>query len=217
MLNYYEILELEKNASQEEIAWNYSRLSLKFHPKKNEQKDLVYNNVKFSQIAEAFEVLSNHSLKGVYDFYGNEGLKYGVLDDQGNLKGGYKFNGDAFTVFEKYFGTRNPHMLLKDSEPSNDDFGSMFNSGFGGLYNITSHPPKDIELELEVSLEEIYCGALKCIKYKKTIVETSGRTTVEKEFERDIEVIRGVNAGEKYIFIGEGNEKLGYSNCKSIY
>ena len=35
MKNYYEILEIEKNSSQEEISWAYSRLALKFHPKKN--------------------------------------------------------------------------------------------------------------------------------------------------------------------------------------
>lgn len=58
MKNYYEILELELNANQEEIAWAYNRLSLKYHPKKNPKDDLIYNNHKFSLIAEAYEVLS---------------------------------------------------------------------------------------------------------------------------------------------------------------
>jgi molecular chaperone DnaJ len=59
MKKYYEDLELERDATQENIAWAYCRLSLQYHPKRNEQKDLVYNNFKFSQIAEAYEVLSN--------------------------------------------------------------------------------------------------------------------------------------------------------------
>jgi DnaJ-class molecular chaperone len=59
MKNYYEFLEIEKNSSQEEISWAYSRLALKFHPKKNEQKDFIFNNFKFAQIAEAYEVLAN--------------------------------------------------------------------------------------------------------------------------------------------------------------
>lgn len=59
MKSYYEILELESNATQEEISWAFSRLSLKYHPKRNEKKDFIYNNFKFSEIAEAYEVLSN--------------------------------------------------------------------------------------------------------------------------------------------------------------
>lgn len=214
MLDYYEILELEKKASQEEIAWAYSRLALKYHPKKNEQKEYIYNNMKFSQIAEAFEVLSNHNLKGVYDFYGKDGLFYGITDNEGNLKGGYKFNGDSYGVFERFFGTRNPHVLLKDSQPSSDDFGSMFNSAFGGLYNTFTDPPNDLLVDLELSLEEIYFGGLKTIKYSKTIIQLSGRTTETKEFERDVDLAKGLMNGDELKFIGEGNEKPGYSNCK---
>ena len=58
MKNYYEILDLEKDATQEQISWAYSRLALKYHPKRNEQKDFIYNNHQFSRIAEAYEVLS---------------------------------------------------------------------------------------------------------------------------------------------------------------
>lgn len=57
--NYYEVLELNRNANQESIANSYSRLSLKYHPKRNEQKDIVYNNYKFASISEAYDVLSN--------------------------------------------------------------------------------------------------------------------------------------------------------------
>lgn len=59
MKDYYNVLELEKKANQEEINWAYSRLALKHHPKRNPPEDFIYNNYKFAEIAEAFEVLSN--------------------------------------------------------------------------------------------------------------------------------------------------------------
>ena len=59
--NYYEILELSRNCTQEDIANAYRRLSLKFHPKNiSEQEKAVYE-FQFSQVAEAYEVLSDRN------------------------------------------------------------------------------------------------------------------------------------------------------------
>jgi molecular chaperone DnaJ len=57
--NYYEILEVQRNSTQEEIANSYRRLSLKFHPKRNSSKEFAINNFYFNEIAEAYEVLSD--------------------------------------------------------------------------------------------------------------------------------------------------------------
>jgi DnaJ-class molecular chaperone len=114
-LNYYEKLELTKNANQEEIAHAYRRLSLKYHPKRNINKDFAVNNFYFHQIAEAYEVLSDPNKKSVYDVYGEDGLKKGVKDS--NIwyqKGGYSFGGDAYKIYEKFFGSNNPFLTIKD-------------------------------------------------------------------------------------------------------
>lgn len=59
MTDYYQTLELSRDASQEEISWAYSRLALKYHPKRNRDTDFIVNNFYFNQISEAYEVLSN--------------------------------------------------------------------------------------------------------------------------------------------------------------
>ena len=46
--------------------------------------------------------------------HGETGLRNGVLDKQKNLKGGYKYGGNAYEIFEKFFGTWNPFTLIKD-------------------------------------------------------------------------------------------------------
>jgi curved DNA-binding protein CbpA len=60
--NYYEILELNRGSSCEEIANSYSRLALKFHPKNSSESERAVYNYEFHQIAEAYEVLSDRKL-----------------------------------------------------------------------------------------------------------------------------------------------------------
>ncbi len=57
--NYYEVLELRRNCTQEEIANAYRRLALKFHPKKSPESEKAVNNFEFNKVAEAYEVLSD--------------------------------------------------------------------------------------------------------------------------------------------------------------
>ena len=57
--NYYEILELPRTCSQEEISESYRRLSLKYHPKLASPENSAVSEFKFQQLAEAYEVLSD--------------------------------------------------------------------------------------------------------------------------------------------------------------
>ena len=57
--NYYENLEISRGCTQEDISNSFRRLSLKYHPKKNSKEDFAFNNYKFHQIVEAYEVLSD--------------------------------------------------------------------------------------------------------------------------------------------------------------
>ena len=217
MKNYYETLELEKSCSQEEISWAYSRLALKYHPKRNEAKDFTYNNFKFAEIAEAFEVLSNYEFKAIFDFNGYDALTNGILDKQGNLKGGYKFSGNSYKIFEGYFGTKNPYTLIKDTDRINDEFGTLFGSAFGGLYNNFTDPPKDLEIQVELTLEELYIGCFKKVTFNKVINNFDGRTTETIETSKDIQIFKGTKCGDIKIYKGEGNQKPGYTNCNFLF
>eukprot|EP00966_Prymnesium_polylepis_P245254 5673523-Prymnesium_polylepis.1 len=61
---------------------------------------------KFDNIAEAYEVLSNSARRAIFDQYGEAGLKNGVPDGSGGVKGGkYQFNNNATEIFTTFFGT----------------------------------------------------------------------------------------------------------------
>ena len=63
---YYETLELSRNASNDQICEAFRKLSLRYHPDRNPDQRKSYYN-KFCEICESFEVLSDSNLKGIYD------------------------------------------------------------------------------------------------------------------------------------------------------
>ena len=72
--DYYEILELDRKASQEDIKEAYRNLSLRFNPKKASRSNETFYNYKFHKIAEAYIVLSDPYKKGLYDNHGRDAL-----------------------------------------------------------------------------------------------------------------------------------------------
>ncbi|XP_054722433.1 dnaJ protein homolog 1-like [Uloborus diversus] len=106
--DYYKILGISKNASDDEIKKAYRKLALKFHPDKNKTPEA---EEKFKEVAEAYEVLSDKKKKDLYDQFGEEGLKGGLGGGGGNTGGSnftYTFHGDPRQTFAQFFGTDNP-------------------------------------------------------------------------------------------------------------
>ena len=68
MTNYYEILNLKKNASVDDIKKSYKKMALKYHPDKN--KNSKESEKKFKEISEAYEVLMDSNKRNMYDIYG---------------------------------------------------------------------------------------------------------------------------------------------------
>ena len=88
-MDYYKILEINKNASQEEIKKAYRKKALKYHPDRNPNDPS--SEAKFKEVSEAYEVLSDDGKKRIYDQYGNAGRSILSLD---NRFGGRRLRGD---------------------------------------------------------------------------------------------------------------------------
>ncbi|XP_056220623.1 dnaJ homolog subfamily B member 6b isoform X2 [Seriola aureovittata] len=116
MVEYYQILGVHKNATQDDIKKAYRKLALKWHPDKNPDNKEEAEK-KFKELSEAYEVLSDENKRNIYDRYGKEGLSGG---GGGGGGGGHydHFGGGSFTfrnpedVFREFFGGRDPFAEL---------------------------------------------------------------------------------------------------------
>ncbi|CAK9808399.1 DnaJ homolog subfamily B member 4 [Anthophora plagiata] len=104
--DYYKILGISKNASDDDIKKAYRKLALKYHPDKNRSAGA---EEKFKEIAEAYEVLSDAKKREVYDKFGEEGLKGGAGSAGGGGGGTtYTYHGDPKATFAQFFGSASP-------------------------------------------------------------------------------------------------------------
>uniref|UniRef100_A0A2K5W2A9 DnaJ heat shock protein family (Hsp40) member B6 n=1 Tax=Macaca fascicularis TaxID=9541 RepID=A0A2K5W2A9_MACFA len=114
MVDYYEVLGVQRHASPEDIKKAYRKLALKWHPDKNpENKEEAER--KFKQVAEAYEVLSDAKKRDIYDKYGKEGLN-------GGGGGGSHFD----SPFEFGFTFRNPDDVFREFFGGRDPFSFEF-------------------------------------------------------------------------------------------
>lgn len=144
---YYEVLEVSKSASYEEIKKAYRKKAIQYHPDKNPgDKE---SEEKFKEAAEAYEILGNEEKRKRYDQFGHAGI--GGSYGNGGFGGGMSME-DIFSQF-------------------GDIFGGHF--GFGGFGSSRStqrvNRGSDLRVKVKLSLKEIATGVEKKIKVKKYV------------------------------------------------
>jgi len=95
--DYYEVLGVPRNASEEQVKKAFRRLAMQYHPDRNKEDDA---EAKFKEIGEAYEVLSDPEKRGAYDRFGHAGLQ-GL--DFGRPFEGFDFGGFG-DIFDAFFG-----------------------------------------------------------------------------------------------------------------
>ena len=203
--NYYEVLGIKRDAPEEDIANAYKKLALRWHPHFSKD-DPNTTNYHFSQISEAYQVLSDQVKRAFYDKYGEKKLKEGFFAE-GELKGGYRFADNAQQIFEKFFTDNN--IFAKVFDKGIDSQGSMFGYAFGGQNYQETKTLKDLEVEIECSLAQLYNGCSYPVKFQRTVVNLDGRTTSQVELTKIIEIHPGSSKDSVIEYENEGNETPG--------
>lgn len=151
MRDYYQILGVQKNASQEEIKRAYYKLAHKYHPDKGGDKE------KMKEINEAYQILSDKDKRNQYDKFGSAGFDSNAFAGNGN---NYNWAWSNFSGPDLDF----------DFENLDDIFGDFF--GFGSKESKRKNFKKgsNIRVDLEISLEDVLKNSEKEIDLKKYIV-----------------------------------------------
>ena len=149
--DYYEVLEVTRTATEQEIKSSYRRLALKFHPDRNPGDKASED--KFKEAAEAYAVLIDTDKRHMYDRFGHAGLG-------GAATGG--FDPNTFTGFEDILGG------LGDIFGFGDVFG-------GGRRRGGPQRGADLRYDLEISFQEAAKGTEASIQIpRQTACETCG-------------------------------------------
>jgi molecular chaperone DnaJ len=128
--DYYEILEVERGASDDELKKAFRRLAMEHHPDRN--GGCTDSEKRFKELNEAYSVLSDPNKRAAYDRFGHAGVN-------GQGAGGAQFN-DIHDIF-------------------NEVFGSAFSDMFGGGRRPQGpRRGQDLRYDLEITLEQAYAG-----------------------------------------------------------
>ena len=148
--DYYEVLGVSRNATEEEIKKAYRKLAIKYHPDKNPGDKEAEE--KFKEAAEAYDVLSKPDKRARYDQFGHAGM--GGASGAGGFGGGFSMD-DIFSQF-------------------GDIFGGHF-GGFGGFGGGSARSGRrvnrgsDIRIRVKLSLKDIMHGVEKTVKINKLV------------------------------------------------
>src|SRR6187402_2688654 len=145
--DYYEILSVTRQATEEEIKRSYRKLAVKFHPDKNPGDSTAEE--RFKELGEAYDVLMDADKRAAYDRFGHAAFA------QGTAGGGGGFH-DPFDIFREVFG--------------GGGAGGIFETFFGGGATTDREGRQrgsDLRYDMQITLEEAAFGVEKEIEIRK--------------------------------------------------
>src|SRR5205814_3154716 len=146
--DYYEVLGVEHNVSEEEVKRAYRKLAVKFHPDKNPNDP--HAEEKFQELGEAYDVLMHPDRRAAYDRFGHAAFAQGAAGRGGGFH-------DPFDIFREVFG-------------GGGGGGGIFETFFGGGATADREGRQrgsDLRYDMQITLEEAAFGVDKEIEVRK--------------------------------------------------
>ena len=157
--DYYEVLEITRTSTGEEIKKSYRKLAVKYHPDKNPGDHTAEE--KFKELGEAYDVLSDESKRAAYDRFGHGAFAQGGGAPRGGAGGGFH---DPFDIFREVFGASGG-----GGGGASNIFEQFFGSGQGGGKPDRDGKQRgsDLRYDMQIRLEEAAFGCDKEIEVSK--------------------------------------------------
>ena len=196
--DYYKIMGVARDATQDEIKRTYRKLARKYHPDVSKEPDA---EARFKELGEAYEVLKDAEKRAAYDQLG------------ANYKGGQEFRPppDWNAGFEFSGGG--------DGADFSDFFASLFGQRFrtGGPGRAQSHAKgEDHHARVLIDLEDTYHGATRTITLRVPAVDAQGHV-ITKERVLNVTIPKGIREGQHIRLGGQGSAGLGGGTAGDLY
>ncbi len=197
--DFYTVLDVPRNASEDEIKKSYRKLAMKFHPDKNPGNKKAEE--KFKEITEAYETLSDPKKRDLYNQFGHAGSDFS--GQYGGGPGGNPFEGFSRGGGAGFGGFRGQQ---QGQESFQDIFGDLFGDVFssGGAGRGFQRGPKkvrgaDLRYTLNISLEDAAKGTDKVISFVR---QKSGK---DENAKLSVKIPAGIKQGQRLKLSNEGD------------
>ena len=226
--DYYKILGVNKNATQDEIKKSYRKLAKKYHPDSNKDKDA---ESKFKEISEAFSVLNDKNNKAKYDAIGNSYSRFKTTNQNNNdfwnewLK---KNSANTINNTKKVKNTAKD--FFNEGGTMSDFFERIFGSTSTGGTNfnttkknkIKSTKGKNIETEITLTLQEAFNGTSRILNINEQRIEVKLKEGIENGHIQKISgkgypSTNGGKKGDLIINVKIANDNKIERKCNDLY
>ena len=201
--DYYEVMGIKRDATQDEIKRVYRKLARKYHPDVSKETDA---EARFKELGEAYEVLKDPEKRVAYDELG------------ANWKGGQDFRPPP--GWDDGFEFRGRGEGAGFTDENSDFFETLFgraNAGAGraqrGGFQMQG---EDHHAKVLIDLEDAYTGPTRTITLKMPQVDAQGHV-VAKERVLNVAIPKGIRAGQHIRLAGQGGPGLGAGRAGDLY
>lgn len=202
--DYYKIMGVARDATQDEIKRSYRKLAREYHPDVSKAEDA---EERFKEVGEAYEVLKDPEKRAAYDQLGADWKAGQEFRPPPNWDAGYEFSGGGFSdggagaysdFFESLFG---------------HDFSS---SRAGREQTGFSTRGEDHHARVVIDLEDAYRGATRAIILRVPQLDSSGHV-VTQERTLNVKIPKGIKQGQRIRLSGQGSPGLGNGQAGDLY
>ena len=203
--DYYEVLGVDRHATQDEIKRSYRKLARKYHPDVSKEENA---EERFKEVGEAYEVLKDPEKRAAYDQLGSQWQAGQNFRPPPDWDAGFEFSGGGYT------GTGADH---------SDFFEELFGRAYGGGGAYARGQSRSFDMRGEdhharvlIDLEDSFTGAKRSITLRMPELSPDGHVTT-RERTLNVTIPKGIRQGQKIRLAGQGAPGMGRGDAGDLY